>query len=56
MDELNNRLDMISKSSKCLWIDKETTSNKLSILKQTTYITCDFAFYSEYLKEYYKNI
>lgn len=55
IDELNNKLDIISKSNKCLWIDKETTSNKLSILKQTTYITCDFAFYSEYLKDYYKN-
>lgn len=56
IDQLNNKLDIISKSSKCLWIDKETTSNKLSVLRQTTYLTCDYAFYIEYLKDYYKNI
>lgn len=46
---------MISKSSKCLEIDKKTIYNKLSILKQTTQVTCDYGFYVDYLKEYFQD-
>lgn len=56
IQELTNKLDMIWKSSSCLSIDKNTIFNKLSILRQTTYLTCDFSFYWEYLKEYYKDL
>ncbi len=56
IEELTNRLDITAKATKCLSIDKQTVFNKLSILRQTTYLTCDFAFYAEYLKEYYKDL
>lgn len=55
VEELINKLDMISKSSKCLNIDKQTIFNKLSILRQTTYLTCDYSYYMEYLKTYYSD-
>jgi hypothetical protein len=55
IDSIINRLDMVSKSNNCLEIDKKTIYNKLSILKQTTQITCYYAFYIDYLKEYYKD-
>lgn len=55
VEDLINKLDMISKSSQCLNIDKQTIFNKLSILRQTTYLTCDYSFYMEYLKTYYSD-
>lgn len=56
--KLEENLQKINKKlseNKCLNIDKETIYNKLSILNQTTYLTCDYSFYMEYLKNYYKN-
>jgi hypothetical protein len=47
---------MVFSSSKCSNIDKKTIYNKLNILKQTTYETCNYNFYMEYLKDYYKDI
>lgn len=55
IENIINKLDMFSKSSNCLEIDKKTIYNKLAILKQTTQVTCDYAFYIDYLKEYYKD-
>ena len=46
---------MVAESTKCLGIDKKTIFNKLSILRQTTYETCKFGFYTDYLKDYYKD-
>lgn len=50
-----SKLDMVAQSTKCLGIDKKTIYNKLSILRQTTYETCKFWFYTDYLKEYYSD-
>lgn len=50
-----NRINILSNKQKCLNIDKKTIFNKLSILKQTTYETCRFSYYGEYLKEYYND-
>lgn len=55
IESILNKLDIVSKSSKCLEIDKKTIYNKLAILKQTTQVTCDYGFYIDYLKEYYKD-
>lgn len=55
IDNILNRLDMVAESTKCLWIDKKTIFNKLSILRQTSYETCKFWFYTDYLKDYYKD-
>ncbi|MDD5769704.1 MAG: hypothetical protein PHE25_01945 [Candidatus Gracilibacteria bacterium] len=53
INNLVNRLDMTAKSAKCLIDDKNNSLNKLNILKQTTQITCEYAYYMSYLKEYY---
>lgn len=49
------KLDISANANKCLNIDTQTVFNKLSILRQTTYLTCDYSFYMEYLKHYYNN-
>jgi hypothetical protein len=56
IDSLENKLEMVFSSSKCSNIDKKSIYNKLNILKQTTYETCNYNFYLEYLKDYYKDI
>jgi hypothetical protein len=55
IDIIINRLNEYSSSSKCMAVKKESTVNKLSILKQATQMTCQYAFYIDYLKEYYKD-
>jgi hypothetical protein len=55
MDQMSSKLDMVFNSSKCSNIDK-SIYNKLNILKQTTYETCSYNFYMEYLKDYYKDL
>lgn len=49
------KLDITANTHKCLNIDTQTVFNKLSIFRQTTYLTCDYSFYMEYLKDYYNN-
>jgi hypothetical protein len=56
IDAMSNKLDIVFKSSKCSNIDKESIYNKQNILKQTTYETCSYNYYMEYLKEYYSNV
>ncbi len=55
LEEVLQKIKKQLAENKCLNIDKETIYNKLSILNQTTYLTCDYSFYMEYLKDYYKN-
>lgn len=55
IQNLIQKLDIAANANKCLNIDTNTVFNKLSILRQTTYLTCDYNFYMEYLKNYYNN-
>lgn len=55
INELILSLNTTGKNNECINIDTNTVFNKLSILKQTTYLTCDYNFYMEYLKSYYNN-
>lgn len=55
LQNMLQQLDEASQKSQCLHIDQHTVFNKLSILRQTTYLTCDYHFYMEYLKTYYNN-
>ncbi len=55
INDILQKLDTTARTNNCLNIDKNTVLNKLSILRQTTYLTCDYSFYMEYLKTYYKN-
>lgn len=48
-------LKVISKANKCLNIDSTTIFNKLSILRQTTYLTCDYNVYMNYLGTYFSD-
>lgn len=56
IENLSNKLDIVYKSSKCSNINKNEIYNKENILKQTTYETCSYNYYMEYLKDYYSNI
>lgn len=55
IQNLIQKLDITANANKCLNIDTSTVFNKLSILRQTTYLTCDYNFYMEYLKTHYNN-
>ena len=46
----------ISDTTKCKDIDKTEMFSKLAILRQTTYETCRFNYYMEYLKWYYSDL
>ena len=55
IDKMLNTLDIKFKNYKCKNIDKKNITPKLNILRQTTYLTCSYDYYMEYLKEYYKD-
>lgn len=53
--DIIKKLDITANSQKCLNIDTQTVFNKLGIFRQTTFLTCDYSFYMEYLKDYYNH-
>lgn len=55
IESMISKLQMTFKSTKCSNID-EWVYNKINILNQTTYETCKYNFYMEYLKDYYSDI
>lgn len=55
LNKIKSRNDIKFKELKCINIDKNVITNKLSILRQTTYETCKYNYYMEYLKQYYIN-
>lgn len=56
MQTQKTKLEMMYKNNKCINTDKDNLNYRLNILKQTTYETCRYNFYMEYLKDYYDNI
>jgi len=51
-----SKLQILYKNNKCINTDNNTLNYRLNILKQTTYETCRYNFYMEYLKSYYDSI
>lgn len=51
-NETENRYDLYW----CKWVNKKSTYSKLDILKQTTWETCQYRNYLEYLRELNTNI
>lgn len=51
-----SKLEITSKSLKCNNSDDKSSIIKLNVLKQSTYETCKYVAYLEYLREYNENI
>lgn len=56
INSLVQKLELTANTSNCSNTNKKIVYNKLNILKQTTYLTCDYNYYMEYLKWYYTNL